>query len=269
MEYAEWEPSPRLAPFVRRIWTLRGAAPTVFAPEPIVPDGCVELIFHLGDPFAQVVDNLRSMQPRALVVGQATAPAIVGPTGAVNVVGIRLHPWSAASLLDVSAAVLRDRVFSMDELIGPAANRLWNRLGELSSQQMSRENIERLIESVFVKRVPPDPAAAALVRYFSSQPTLPSTRLAANNFGRTTRWVQRTFADAIGLAPKMLVRIVRVQRVLGMVRDNPSASWSNVALEAGYYDQSHLIRDFRQLVGAPPTMLDLQSRSLTETFVSS
>ncbi|MEP6491146.1 MAG: helix-turn-helix domain-containing protein [bacterium] len=269
MQYAEWEPSPRLAPFVRRIWTLRGPATGAFAPEPIVPDGCVELIFHLGDPFAQVIGDRRTVQSRAIVVGQATAPAVVGPTGVVDVVGVRLHPWSAAPLLGVSAAELRDRVLSMDDVLGSTADRLWNCLVDRSAHRSAPKSIERIVEEVFALRDRPDPNAIALVRHFTSQPDVPSIRATANHFGRTSRWVQRTFAESVGLAPKMLIRIVRIQRVLRMARENPAATWSSMAMKAGYYDQAHLIRDFRQLVGAPPTWLDLNRGSLTETFLSS
>ena len=270
VHYAEWEPSPRLAPFVRRIWTLRGAASSgAVAAEPIVPDGCVELIFHLGDPFVQVVSGVQTIQPRAMVVGQATSPTIVGPSGVVDVIGVRFHPWSAAAVLRVSAGDLRDRVLPMDDVLGATAADLWTRLHDRPAAGSTRSHVERVIERMLMKRTPPDPAVAALVRHFAAHPTVPSIRGVASRFGRTSRWVQRTFAESVGLAPKMLVRIVRVQHVLGMARDNPAATWSSMAIQAGYYDQAHLIRDFRQLVGTTPTELDLERRSLTETFVSS
>jgi AraC-like DNA-binding protein len=270
MDYAEWEPSPRLAPFVRRVWTLRGppaADPGVISAEPIVPDGCVELIFHLGDPFVQVAGDVQTLQPRAMIVGQATAPTVVGPTGAVDVVGVRFHPWSAAAVLRVSAVELRDRVLPMDDALSTAGDML-NRLYDRPAGGGARQHIEHMLERLLAKHTPPDPAAAALVRHFSNQP-IPSIRAAASSFGRTSRWVQRTFAETVGLTPKMLVRIVRVQRVLRMARDNPAATWSSMAMHAGYYDQAHLIRDFHQLVGTSPTELDLHRRPLTETFVSS
>lgn len=272
MDYAEWEPSPRLAPFVRCVWTLRGApppvAPGVISAEPIVPDGCVELIFHLGDPFVQVVGDAQALQPRAMVVGQATAPTVVGPTGTVDVIGVRFHPWSAAAVLRVSGAELRDRVLPMDDALGSTAGDMLNRLYDRPSHVGARQHVEQILERLLAKHAPPDPAAAALVRHFAGQP-IPSIRAAASSFGRTSRWVQRTFAETVGLAPKMLVRIVRVQRVLRMARDNPAATWSSMAMHAGYYDQAHLIRDFHQLVGTSPTELDLHRRPLTETFVSS
>lgn len=272
MDYAEWEPSPHLAPFVRRVWALRGAPELgvsgVIAAEPIVPDGCVELIFHLGDPFVQVVGDMQTIQPRAMIVGQATAPTVVGPTGTVDVIGVRFHPWSAAAVLRVSGAELRDRVLPMDAVLGSTAGDLWDRMCDRPASGPTRQQIEHVIERMLVKRTPPDPAVAALVRHFAGQP-IPSIRAAASSFGRTSRWVQRTFAETVGLAPKMLVRIVRVQHVLRMARDNPAATWSSMAMHAGYYDQAHLIRDFHQLVGTSPTELDLHRRPLTETFVSS
>jgi AraC-like DNA-binding protein len=268
MRYAEWEPSPRLAPFVRRIWTLRASASVTAPPEPIVPDGCVELIFHFGDPFVQVLGEVETIQPRAMIVGQATRPTIVGPSGAVDVIGVRFHPWSAATVLRVAAAELRDRVLPMDDVLGSMAGDLWDRLHDRPTDS-TRSHVERVVERMLMTRTPPDPAVAALVRHFAAHSSVPSIRGVASRVGRTSRWVQRTFAESVGLAPKMLVRIGRVQRVLGMVRENPGATWSSMAMRAGYYDQAHLIRDFHRLVGTLPTELDLERPSLTETFVSS
>lgn len=73
----------------------------------------------------------------------------------------------------------------------------------------------------------------------------------ARRLGVTTRTLQRRFARAVGITPKQLARIVRFQRVFAAWRDDP-ASLSRVALECGYFDQSHLVRDFRDFAGAPP-----------------
>jgi AraC-like DNA-binding protein len=80
--------------------------------------------------------------------------------------------------------------------------------------------------------------------------------------------VQRSFEREVGLNPKMLARIARVQRAMRIADRSPTLSWSAVAAEAGYFDHSHLVRDFRQLVGCPPSELEARAGELTDVFLA-
>lgn len=68
----------------------------------------------------------------------------------------------------------------------------------------------------------------------------------------TPRHVGRLFAEALGLAPKRVLSVLRVRRALGIARARPASSWAAIAAEAGYADQSHLGRAFRALLGQSP-----------------
>jgi AraC-like DNA-binding protein len=72
--------------------------------------------------------------------------------------------------------------------------------------------------------------------------------------GISTRQLQRRFRAAVGIAPKVFCRIQRFQQVVRAM-DNPSHDWTAIATGAGYYDQAHLIRDFRQFAGKTPSAL--------------
>ena len=107
IEYREIEPSPALAPFVRCLWHLSGPADPAREAQPIVPDGCVEIVLNLGDPFLRVTGGT-DVQPAAMLVGQLTGPVVVIPTGAVDVWGVRLQPWGAAAFLATPLVELRE-----------------------------------------------------------------------------------------------------------------------------------------------------------------
>ena len=66
------------------------------------------------------------------------------------------------------------------------------------------------------------------------------------------RFVRR-FRDQIGLTPKRFARVRRLQRLLGAVARDAGVEWAEAAAEHGYYDQAHLIHDFRELTGITPT----------------
>src|SRR4051812_18537651 len=89
------------AGMLRVVWSLRGQSAGA-EPEPIVSDGCAELVFNFGDPFEQrTASGSFIRQPSAMVVGPTAAPTFVRPTGAVDIVGVRLHPWAISSFLGV------------------------------------------------------------------------------------------------------------------------------------------------------------------------
>jgi len=96
---------------------------------------------------------------------------------------------------------------------------------------------------------------------------VPSVRTLAARLGRSVRSVQRSFAQDVGLGPKSIVRIVRVQRALRLARARPTLSWTSIAAAAGYYDQPHFVREFRELVGMLPSEFRADAESLTTSFV--
>src|SRR5262245_15291519 len=97
MRYAEHAPPPSLAPYVRCVWTLRAPAVGAGAPadaQPIVTDACSEIVLNLADPFRRLShDGAMRLQPLAMFVGPTVHPTVVQPTGRIDLVGIRLHPW--------------------------------------------------------------------------------------------------------------------------------------------------------------------------------
>jgi AraC-like DNA-binding protein len=82
----------------------------------------------------------------------------------------------------------------------------------------------------------------------------------------SARQVERRFREAVGVSPKTLARIVRFQEVL---RRTPGESASaEVALDSGYYDQAHLLRDFRDFAGVVPTLFRAAEGDLARQFTS-
>ncbi len=267
MQYCE-SPAPEgLRAHVECIWTLEGDRADFMArPDPILPDGCVEWIVNLGDPVHEILpDGSRRLQERRFVLGQMTTCVQIEPQGAVRFVGMRFHPAGAAPCLRASMQDLAGRCIPADEA--------WRELDRALEQRLdphgSREELVHAAEEALLEQVPqdarPDPlAAAASGALLRSHGRVPIERLAAD-LGTTSRTIERAFREHVGLTPKMLARVLRFQSVFARTRD-PRASWADVAVECGYYDQAHLIRDFRQFARLTPIELTRLERPLTEAF---
>ena len=239
--YEEFEPPAALRPFVRTIWTY--AAPT---PEPTVqripPDGCPELVVDIGAPYEeQGPDGVFRLQPRALFAGQMTRPLALRPAGPVELVAVRFEPDGARDWLGVPLDTATDRRLDMvDRLAGvhpPPADPV------AQVDMMTRWLEHRRLAG----RWSIDPAVRAEIgaaeRDEPSPPRPPAGR----------RALQRRFRDRVGVPPRLLRSILRFRRVFDHAAGPEAAGWLEAGLEAGYFDQPQMARDFRRFLGCTAT----------------
>jgi methylphosphotriester-DNA--protein-cysteine methyltransferase len=107
---------------------------------------------------------------------------------------------------------------------------------------------------------PPVAVIAAAERIVATHGKVPIAALAAE-LGVTRQHLARSFARHVGLSPKLLARVVRARHVVQRLRRGGDVDWSGLALEAGYYDQSHLIGELKELTGLPPSAWAAAHRS--------
>src|SRR5687768_7002089 len=120
MRYAEYAPPAALAAVVDCFWFLEG--PGTGVPEPIIPDGRLEIVFHYGVRFIRHLDDGRiERQAPSMVVGQMLAPISIGHHGVAGVAGIRLRPAAARTVVGCSAAELTNRFVDLESMFGPTA----------------------------------------------------------------------------------------------------------------------------------------------------
>ena len=267
MRYTPFFPPPPLRVHVECLWRLEGEGAGLPA-ETIVPDGCMEIVLHGGDRFARIDEKGRAApQPRAFVVGQMLGPLVVRPGARIETWGIRFRPGGAAPFFDAPMADLAGCIVDLEARCGPAARTGIERALE------ARQATERLwrIEEWLLARLEereadplPGAAARAIVK---ARGRVRLDDLAARA-GLGPRQLERRFLRGVGIPPRALARIVRFQNLFRLVRERGTQpGWADLACEAGYYDQAHLLRDFRELAGAtPPRFLEAQgefSRTLT------
>lgn len=182
----------------------------------------------------------------AYVMGPRTRAKFKRATGFTRAIAIRFKPGWSPSLFGVPASALVDQIVTLDELWGTS-----DVTAELVAAQSVPEVIACLSRAV-AARTTFESASAHLarraVRMFES--TEMRVETVARALGVTARHLRRAFVDSVGVGPKEFARGVRLQRAItGSAR---SRDWSAIARDAGYYDQAHLIGDFRDLVGLTP-----------------
>ncbi|MBK8002617.1 MAG: AraC family transcriptional regulator [Gemmatimonadetes bacterium] len=266
MKYAEVPVGPEAGGGVRCWWSLTDDTGPPAAAEPALPDGSPELIVNLGDPFEQVAaDGRVTRQPAAFLVGQITRPMTVRPTGRVALVALRLEAHGAAPLLR-DASRLTDRWCALAELGVTDAEPLLQRLRATATPAAQAAQLLAWYLERGAAAPAPDPAVVAAVRALRASHGGVALEGLCRDLGLTPRTLQRRFRPAVGISPKLLARIIRFQRIFREWRERPSGL-ARVAVASGYFDQSHMIRDFRQFAGAPPADFLAALPRFTEFFL--
>jgi AraC-like DNA-binding protein len=260
-----------VAEFARESWLVR-AERCRMAAEAALPDASVELYFNLG-PTGRHISGRR---PRAAlphrsawVVGPRTKPLFIEKeTRDCDIVAIRLVPWVAHRVLGVPAAELRESMVDLDEFWGSFVQETRERLDATAEPRARLSIVERAVAHQ-VSRGEASDESALVRRLCHAAETDPSLTVSAlaTRFGLTHRRVIDLFDRSVGLKPKVFCRVRRLRRVFQLSDAKPRLSWTTIAHRCGYYDQAHLINDFRQLTGVLPSEYVSTKSSVGHGFI--
>jgi AraC-like DNA-binding protein len=269
MIYREHVVSPPMRRFVECVWFLRDdARPAPGASERVFPDGCVEIVFHFAERFRRAVAPGRfETQPASFLVGEMTRPLEIAPAGRVATMGVRFRPGGAHPFLGARLDALTDRTVALDAVFGGDGARLDSALRE-APDDAARVRIAETFLRRRLERAPRGDAAvdAAVGEILRTRGRASLDAIAASA-GRSRRHLERRFLERVGVSPKTLSRVVRLQNVFRAVRGG-AASFAAVALDCGYCDQAHLVRDFRELTGETPAAHFAREAGLAATFTA-
>lgn len=248
--YTEYPPSLLLSPFVDQYWEFKGN-PESGTHIHILPDGCTDFIFTLGE-VAQVAGSSFVMQPyRSFFVGPMTRYSeLVTCTPTVHMLGIRFLPCGLFRFMDLPLAELTNQridTHDLPDFFPPFFTE------ELSEQPHFKARID-LIEKWLIKSLahtgqscgPIHSAVRQINRYHGR---LPISTLAANAC-LCPRHFERRFKHLTGFSPKEYSRIMKFRYAVEKLRHTPSGNLLSTAVDAGYYDAAHLAKEIRTLSGS-------------------
>jgi AraC-like DNA-binding protein len=212
-------------PWIDAYWTRPASAGAL--DERILPDGCADIVFDLEAGAATIVGTMT----RPLLLPAGRAPAYFG---------VRFRPGRAAAVLRLPLHEITDRRVPLGDAT----------LADHVAAARTAEARVAAVEAWLAQRVgEPDRRLDRAVELLAAGRSVDA---AAAEVNWSRQHLRRRFLDQVGIGPKTFARVARFQRLLGRVRGRVSLDWAAEAAEAGYFDQSHLIADFRQLAGSTP-----------------
>jgi AraC-like DNA-binding protein len=223
--YVETSPGRALQRAVECCWFLETGGAMEHA---VRPDGCLDIVY--------------SRETGLRAVGAMTTERRFAMPSGSRTVGVRFRPGMAKPFLRVSPPELTEKIVALEDLWGQCARDLERRLEDDCSVQT--------LAGALVLPPAPDPVKRAIDAIVEASGVI-DLDWAASQAGMSPRQFRRRCFEESGLAPKHLCRILRFRRAckLAAARGN---GWAAIAADAGYFDQAHMIRDFREFTGRAP-----------------
>lgn len=269
MHYQSFDPHTDLSPLVKCYWTLEVPADNHAEPQRIIPDGCIEMIFTLGDDIKRfTTDTEFIIQPRAMILGHTLEPFFIQPMGYVNTFAVRFYPYGFTSFVAASLKDLANKETPITFLFGEDhASTLTERIVHASDtvariQIVEDFLLERLKRADTISNIVQNTVEALL----SSRGTESIGALLQNDPSKRRR-LERRFLKEVGISPKQLGKVIRLQAALRLLLNHSSDSLTQIAYEGEYYDQAHFIRDFKEFTGiSPGAFLNNSQMALSSLF---
>jgi AraC-like DNA-binding protein len=267
LSHMQISPSSNLLPFIKHYLFLDHKEKRVKTFR-LFSDGNTGIVFSLNcNLLTATGNNATSRLPNAFVYGQLTRFLDLYLAGEESLVIIVFQPSGLYEMMNIPADELRDNIIPTEDLFGPTSLLLREKLFDQSGLQQKLD----LLNTFFTKCVLGDSGTTetlirSSIKFIIQNKGLISIGQLVKYTGYTERHIERKFNESIGLNPKRISSIIKLHYFLGTLKTR-SGDFTQMGYEAGYFDQSHLIREFKKYTGMTPKHYVMANDKLTINFV--
>lgn len=243
--YQFFRPQSPLDVFVDPFWYCEYYNPP-YTREHVVPDGSIYVIIELGS------DSFERSFRHSAMVGISSKSIVIEPCREVTpFIVMRFKPGGVAPFIRVSADELFNSYASLEDLWGTSGKELHYQLVEAGSPSARFGLIEQFLLLRMSSK--PTPVVRFALQEFQNVSPWRTVSSVTDEIGISPRRFIEIFKEEVGITPKLFCRIQRFQRVLDIIQASKHIEWSDIALSCGYFDHSHLIKDFKEFTGVNPS----------------
>lgn len=244
-------PSPALQPYIQSYWSFSRAAPLRQRHEEYMhPRGGYGLAFNFGGP--ALLDGEGIGEP-IFLDGATTVSRRMGFLGSVEMLGVRFREGGAYPFLGVPLGELRNTTRLLDAVGHTRMPELYHRLYSARTLEMRVQLLDAWLLARLASAKPQDkliPYSLAMLRDAASPHVIPQV---ADRLAISQRQLERIYHCHVGMSPKQYASLLRIDTARQALRRGDAMPIGQLAAELGFYDQSHFIREFRAVVGMPPS----------------
>jgi AraC-like DNA-binding protein len=221
-----------------------------------IPASIIPIILNLGPPYGIVDPKVPSERPRlvgSFVAGLHDTFAETESNGYHTCVQVNLTPIGGHLFFGVAMHTLAHRVVELGDILGPPARRLEDAMAEASDWERRFDVLEAFISDRIFSARAASPGVVWALEILNKSAGLSNISTLATELGWSHKHLIAKFHEQIGLPPKTVARVLRFHRAIDLLQQRDIPRWVEIAQICGYYDQAHLIRDFRQFAGSTPS----------------
>lgn len=256
MFFAAHKPSPPLSDFVDVLWLYEGYD-VLHEKERLLPDGSVELVINLAEDRIRVYDahdpEKFTTISGSVVSGPRSEFFIIDTASEACTIGVHFKPGGAFPFFRVPPAEMVNQSVALECLWGAGSTRLRERLLGAPTPNAKFRVLELCLLDQLSKPMQRHRAVSFALRQLCGATQAPPVSQVVDQLGFSQRRFIQLFNDEVGLTPKLFSRVSRFQRVIQIAHALGDISWTQVALDCGYYDQAHFIHDFQSFAGITPS----------------
>lgn len=253
--YTEYQPSRLLAPYIDNYWEFKGT-PEYGMRIHILPDGCTDFIFTLGEAVSKVKEETLVMQPyRSYFVGPMTKYSeLVTYAEFVHQFGVRFLPCGLSGFTKLPLHEFANYRISTNEMQAVFDSTFIERVCEQNDVRGRIQVVEEYLLAYLAHNYQPvDSQVAAAVNIINQSGGKRSVRSLMDEVCLCQRHFERKFKHNTGFTPKEYSRIVKFKNAVELLRNTASVNLLTTAIDAGCYDLAHFSKEIKTLSGNTPT----------------
>lgn len=252
MKYFQIDPPPQLSGIVRFFWVLEHETSEG---QPYhhrtMADGCAEMVFHYQGIFDEISGN--GQTEKSFVSG------LSGPSAqfrrfsihrSFGIFGVYLYPFVITQLFKIPGTLLANQMPDLHSLLGKEGEMLEEKIVTAAHHEERVNIISSFLSAKLANAPMREPGVFEVMKYIIHTQGKHNVETLAGKCFASVRQFERNFKSYSGLSPKLFSRVIRFHHTLAQY--GLQKSLTQVAYEAGYYDQSHFIQDFKAFSGLNP-----------------
>lgn len=249
MKYIEYKPNKHLAKYIECYWSAYSEKPPFRPRESLIPDGTIELMFNFGDTYSQIKNNNSYEIKGSHVIGIRKKSLLISQSKKQDFFCIRFKLGGTYPFFKIPVHLFSNDFYSLEDLFGYEFRYIEERLYN------TKENNKRveIIESYLLKKL-----KSNIDDYLFVDKCLTALRSPVkinrltSQLGTNYKSLERKFKNVTGLTPSEYTKIKRFNNAVLAMYSCKYKSLTDIAVSTGYYDQSHFIREFKNLTNFSP-----------------
>ena len=254
MNYCVAKPSLLLSPYIKQYWAITDCLPANLThTQRIVPCGTIELNFYLGSkPFSLHAE--RSIPEHSVVSGQLNGFYDIVVSGSLNMFSVTFHPFGALMFFNLPLNEFYNQTIALSQLLKDETHSVEDELSATSDFYKRITIIEKFLYLQLLKNNKPYiiNRITDCINTIKNSGGMADIDQLASRACLSRKQFERHFNEYIGISPKTYLKIIRFQYSIYCKQLNPTTKLSNIAYDSGYFDQSHMINEYRKLSGKTP-----------------